>query len=39
MSTKWPKVKGACGKTASPQMFKPARSCDIAQIRDLRKIG
>ena len=30
MSTKWPKVKGVWGKTASPQnMVKLARSCDI----------
>jgi len=39
MSTKTPKVKGLREKTALPQMVKLARSRDIAQIRDLRKIG
>jgi len=39
MSTKWPKLEGVCGKTPSPQVVKLARSCYIAQFRDLRKIG
>jgi len=39
MSTKAPKLKGVRGKTASSQKVKLARSCDIAQIRDLREIG